>query len=194
MEVSKTMAKKIGVIAEDLSDIGVVSEILKKYMKESDFAIKKFVGNGCGKIRNKCASWADMLTKMGCEHILLFHDLDRRNEADLRRELSDKIAASRAISSIVVIPIQEMEAWLLSDSNAIQRVFRLDKRPDPVAECELIESPKEFIEKTVWKLGRKRYLNTTHNQKIAHEATVNQLKRCPSYLPLDLYIREKVCP
>ena len=76
------MSKKIGVIAEDSSDVEVICEILEKYMDSSSFSVRKFVGNGCGKLRNKCDAWARLLIKMGCDHLLLFHDLDRNKEAD----------------------------------------------------------------------------------------------------------------
>lgn len=183
------LSKKIGVIAEDNSDIEVVSEILAKYINVNDFTVKKFIGHGCGKLRNKCASWAKLLTKQGCSHILLFHDLDRHCETVLRKDLEDKIRLQGICDSIVVIPIEEMEAWLLSDPEAIKSAFSLKSKPKNISDCEAISSPKEYLRNLVWSLGRKKYLNTVHNKKIANLTSLNNLKRCRSFKVLDEYLQ-----
>ena len=186
------MSKKIGVIAEDNSDVEVVKAILAKYLNKNDFQVKKFVGNGCGKLRNKCASWASLLVKQGCEHVLLFHDLDRWCENELRKELEGKLKSKGIPNSIVIVPVEEMEAWLLSDCEAIKRVFNLKAKPKAISMCEDIKSPKEHLRDIVWKQGKKKYLNTIHNQKIASLASLNDLLRCPSYRVLHDYIESRV--
>lgn len=187
------MSKKIGVIAEDSSDISVVNEILMKYMDCNEYSIKKFVGNGCGKLRNKCGAWAKMLSKSGCEHILVLHDLDRNDKSHLIDELSKKVSKDIYPSSIIIIPVEELEAWLLTDAKAIKNVFNLKRAPKKINNSETIDSPKEHLRDLVWHLGRKRYLNTTHNQKIANKSSVTNFLRCKSYKPLDKYIREELC-
>jgi len=187
------MSKKIGVIAEDNSDIAVINEILEKYMETNSFAIKRFVGNGCGKLRHKCSSWAKMLSNSGCEHILVFHDLDRNCEKELRAELSSKVCKENYPKSLIVIPKEEMEAWLLSDLKALKVVFNLKRIPKKISCCESIISPKEHIRNIVWANGKKRYLNTAHNQKIAKHSSISNFNRCASYKPLDSYIRNKIC-
>lgn len=187
------MSKKIGVMAEDASDIEVISEIIGKYLHQCDFSVKRFVGNGCGKLRNKCKSWASLLSKSGCEHIILFHDLDRNNEAQLRRDLESKINKGDFPNSVIVIPIEELEAWLLVDPAAIQKVFGLAKEPRISNQTETIKSPKEHLRYIVWKSGKKRYMNTTHNKKIATEIPIEKLKNCKSYNNFDKYIRDYIC-
>lgn len=187
------MSKKIGVLAEDASDVSVISEILEKYLTKSSFAVRKFVGNGCGKLRNKCGVWARQLTAAGCDHIIVVHDLDRNNEAELRAAIEVNVCKVVYPNSTIVIPIEELEAWLLADVDAIKEVFSLTKPLKPISNCEAISSPKEHLRDLVWRQGRKRYLNTTHNQKIAKKTTVASLQRCPSYLPLDAYIRNQIC-
>lgn len=83
MVISK-MSKQIGIIAEDVSDVEVVTHILGKYVNRNEFSIRRFVGNGCGKLRNKCDSWAATLFESGCHHVMVFHDLDRHDEASLK--------------------------------------------------------------------------------------------------------------
>lgn len=191
MVISK-MAKIIGIIAEDLSDVDVVTNLLGKYVSRNKFSIKKFVGNGCGKLRNKCGSWAVTLFQAGCHYVLIFHDLDRQDEASLRKLLLKKVPKEQFPNSLVVIPIEELEAWLLSDEVAVRDVFGLKKTPRRIEHCESVNSPKEHLRCLVWSLGRKRYLNTTHNKKISKNVTIENLRRCPSYKPLDEYIKSTI--
>ncbi len=186
------MVKNIGLIAEDISDISVIREIFLKYMNHNDFKVRKFVGNGCGKLRQKCTSWTHMLFKQGCEHVVIVHDLDKNIEAELIQLLNEKVPKGKYPNSLIVIPVKELEAWLLTDSLALQKAFKLEKKPKPRKLVEKIDSPKEYLKKLIWKTGRKRYLNTVHNKSIASYTTLTNLKRCKSFLPLDIYIREQI--
>lgn len=187
------MTKKIGVIAEDDSDVEVITEFLAKYMDRNGFSVKKFVGNGCGKVKQKCDSWTQNLFSGGCEHVFLFHDLDRNKENKLRADLKKKVPPEKFPNSLIVIPIEELEGWLLSDANAIKQVFNLQKAPKEIHHCETIKSPKEHLEKLVWQAGKKRYVNTIHNKKLSSHTSLENLRRCESYKIFDSYVVERVC-
>lgn len=187
------MTKQIGIVAEDNSDVEVISEILSKYMQRNNFCVKKFIGGGCGKLRNKCDSWVSSLFKSGCDHVFVFHDLDRNNEKSLRTLLKKKISPDKYPNSLIVIPIEELEAWLLSDVDAIQKVFSLPKTPSKIHECENVPSPKEHLEDIVWKIGKKRYVNTIHNKKISQHTSLENLRRCESFVNFDIYVSENIC-
>lgn len=187
------MSKTIGVIAEDKSDVEVVTEILAKYMARNTFSVKHFVGNGCGKVKLKCDSWYRLLFARGCEHVFLFHDLDRNDEAQLRKSLEKKLPSKDYPNSLIVIPIEELEAWLLSDAEAIQHVFSLPKKPKKIVNCESVASPKEHLADLVWLNDKKRYVNTIHNKRISEHISLENLKRCSSFMILDKYLCENVC-
>lgn len=187
------MSKKIGLIMEDKSDIEIIDQFLLKYLNKSDYTIKKFIGNGCGKLKNKCDSWTNNLFNMGCSCVIVFHDLDRNNEVQLRNDLSKKVPVKKFPKSLIVIPIEEIEAWLLSDENAIKEVFSLKRVPKKIANTEGVTSPKEFIRDMVWRLGKKRYLNTVHNKRIASKMSLDSLKQCPSYIPFHDFVLEEIC-
>jgi hypothetical protein len=186
------MSKRIGIIAEDKSDVEVVIHIIGKYVDRGAFTIRKFVGNGCGKLRNKCDRWAATLFQSGCDHVMVFHDLDRHDKAALKALLRRKVPADRYPRSVVIIPIEEMEAWLLSDERAIQETFGLKKPPPRIENCEAIKSPKEYLAQVVWSIGKTRYLNTAHNERIAERVSIDNLRRCSSFLELDAYIRTSI--
>ncbi|MDF5832226.1 DUF4276 family protein [Pseudomonas syringae] len=185
------MAMKFGIIAEDKSDVDVIKEFLAKYLKPSEFSVKHFVGQGCGKLKSKCQAWAVNLKKSGCDHIIIFHDLDRNDEAKLRSELNAKLSSPGTPLTLVVIPTEELEAWLLADLDAIKLTF-----PHPssvwakkIPHAETIKSPKEFLQKLVHQSCKKIYMNTTHNKAIAANARLENLLTCKSYAPFDEYMK-----
>jgi hypothetical protein len=191
MATSK-VSKSIGVIAEDRSDVDVVSALFEKYVPKSNFTVRHFVGNGCGKLKNKCRTWTETLFQLGCEHVFLFHDLDRQIEAELRKLLEERIPKLEFPTALIVIPIEEMEAWLLSDIEAIKAVFAMKAKLKRYKNCEAVNSPKEEIGRLAWNTNKKRYLNTVHNKRIAEKVSLDNLRRCPSYLPFDAYLKKNV--
>lgn len=186
------MSKKIGLIAEDKSDIEVVTEIIAKYIPRNSFSVKSFVGNGCGKLKQKCGSWVANLVNSGCEHVFIFHDLDRNHLGKLKKMLEGKVPPELYPQSLIVIPVEELEAWLLADRDAIRFAFSLERAPKYINDSESIHSPKEYIAKLVYEIGKKRYLNTVHNKKISEHVTLDNLRRCTSFNCFDKYITEKI--
>lgn len=186
------MSKVIGIIAEDNSDIAVIENILTKYVPRNSFSIKRFVGNGCGKLRKNCRSWTETLFRMGCAHVVILHDLDRNDLNSLRRFLESKVDPATFPNSVIVIPIEELEAWLLTDELAIQQVFNLSKPFKRIANTETISSPKEHLRNLIWTKAKRKYLNTVHNQKIAAAISLVNIKRCKSFLPFDNYVRRSI--
>jgi len=191
MAISK-MTKIIGIIAEDQSDVDVITLLLAKYIEKNQFSVKKFIGNGCGKLRSKCGSWTKNLIESGCHHVILFHDLDRYDEKILRATLEAKVPSKDFPTSFIVIPTEELEAWLLTDEGAIQKAFSLSKTPKRIEDCERVASPKEKIGQIVWQIDKKRYLNTVHNKKIAEHIKLDQIRRCKSFATLDSHILSKI--
>lgn len=75
---------RIGIIAEDTSDVMVVTEIIQKVCA-TNYRVNHFVGDGCGRIVGKCRAWAEQLRQRGCKYLILVHDLDTNSVKDLRR-------------------------------------------------------------------------------------------------------------
>jgi len=180
------MPERFGLISEDNSDIEVIRKILLNYFDDSDFSVKKFVGNGCGKIKQKCAAWTENLLKRGCDHVLIFHDSDNNPTDIIRTLLQNKLG--NHCEAVIIIPIQEIEAWLLSDANAIRTTFNLKRTPKKIHNTESIISPKEYLRDLVWRHGRKPYINTIHNARIAENIALSNFRRCPSFRPLHNYL------
>lgn len=182
------MSLQIGIITEDESDVAVMKEFIRKLIAENAFSVKKFAGHGCGKLKNKCRAWCSNFIDAGCTHIILVHDLDRRKEKPLRRELDKKLDGLATGRKLILIPTVEIEAWLLCDPAALKKVFRMDMPPKLHGTPESIPDAKKYLRDVVWKCCKKRYINTFHNEKIAKEIKLTSLTKCPSFAILPPFL------
>jgi hypothetical protein len=184
------MSAIIGVIAEDISDIDVLDELIKKILPQVKYSIKHFVGHGCGKIRGKSFQWAVVLKTKGCSTLIVLHDLDQHDLSVLRTQLSQALSNCPIPKNVIVIPIREIEAWLISDSLAIQKAMKLNGSIPPFPNPEELIDPKKKIGDVVYlRSGKtKRYLNSAHNRKIAAELDLANVRKCSSFLPLEEFV------
>jgi hypothetical protein len=176
--------KSIGVIAEDHSDIAVVKALIGK-ITNKPFSVKGTAGGGCGKIVGKCRVWAQTLHDQGCRYLFIVHDLDTRVLNKLRAQLVSALRPSPIGLHLIVIPVREIEAWLLSDHVAITKAMKLKDALKQIANPESILRPKEYLADLVYTKSRKqrRYVNALDNEKIAELCAAINLKRCASFVP-----------
>ncbi|MBI3167609.1 MAG: DUF4276 family protein [Chloroflexi bacterium] len=177
------MAYRIGIIAEDDTDINVIHELIKKLARGKIFTIKKFSANGCGKLIGKCYQWSIQLKERGCDFLLVVHDLDEKQESQLRQKLEKVLYTSPIKKRAIIIPIKEIEAWLLSDHQAIEKAMKLKQNIGKIADPQSIGDPKRYLSELIYiKSGKtKRYL-TKDNPKIAEKIDINNLSRCSSFM------------
>lgn len=180
---------KVGILAEEDSDVAVVRLLLIKITPRVSFGVRSFVGHGCGKLRYKARVWASQLADRGCSVLLLVHDLDRQELVQLKAILESALEPSPICPFLVVIPIEELEAWLLSDADALRAAFHLKKRPKCPANPELVADPKRYLEQLVWKASEKtkRYVNTIHDVRIAEHLGIPSVRKCKAFKPLERF-------
>jgi hypothetical protein len=176
---------KYGLIAEDISDIEVIKKLAKKISGKS-ISAAHFIGKGCGPIKKKALGWCKAFETKGCTQILLIHDRDRNDAKTLLEQLSDSIRTAPQEKKLVVIPSEELEAWLLSDTKAIKLALKMRRAIKEEHHPEAIQSPKEYLGSAVWKISEKTisYVNAIHNPLIAEHIDVGKIRRkCPSFRP-----------
>src|SRR5262249_40750824 len=149
---------KIGVIAEEENVVEVLYELTCKLIRENAFSFTRFIGHGCGKLRNKCRAWAAALVRRGCTHLMVSHDCDGGEPNALRALLEAEVKDSGSRFAIILIPVEELEAWLLADPDALQTVFRMQRRPKVPATPERLPDPKKFLERLGAKNSKSQYL------------------------------------
>lgn len=179
---------KIGLIAEDYSDIGVLKELAAKKLRPHKVGFKRFIGKGCGKLRRKCRVWAQNLIRQGCSWVVLAHDLGDCEEKKMRRELEQDISVVSEKARVVLIPVREIESWLLHDPNALVKAFKGRKKPKLPGLPESLSDPKKELEVIIRKNFDKEYLNTVHNVIIAKHIDLNRLHKATSYLPYPFFL------
>jgi hypothetical protein len=186
--------KAIGIIAEDNSDFETSKVLIKRIIKKDNITFKKAIGNGCGKVKRKALDYSKDLNKRGCNLLILLHDLDRNNLTTLKSELETKLKGSPIEKYFVCIPIEEIEAWFLSDPNGIREALNLRKAPNIKGQPQQIKSPKEKLEELVSISSNKEkiYLNTKHNEIIATKLCIDTArKKCDSFSKLYDFLLEQ---
>lgn len=182
------MSKSFGIIAEDESDYKTLRILLNRMLGISNVSTRKAVGKGCAKIKVKCRRYAENLKQRGCNHLIVTHDLDcsdKKKYLLLMRQIKANLSPCPIDNHIIIIPVQEIEGWLLSDLNAIREVFGgPNDATKEFADPEIVQDPKETIGNIVKRKMNKRYVNTIHNEKIAEKVDLDRLYFCDSYKPL----------
>lgn len=193
MNNKKPKVKGIGLIVEDDSDFNSYKKLISRTVKVNNLTFKKANGKGCGKLRRKLIAYATNLHRRKCDMIIVFHDLDRNDLEELSRNLKKLISKSPAPFNYVCIPIEEIEAWFLSDPDIIKEVFKLPKRPNISNLPETIFDPKGKLEDIVYLGSNKRrmYLNTKDNEKLSEKVSIEKMKnKCNSFNELYNYLKE----
>jgi hypothetical protein len=189
------MSVTVGIIAEDESDVEVIDVIISK-STAARYSTKSFVGHGCGKIRNKCHEWAENLRERGCRLLILVHDLDAGSLRELRRALANALGDSPLKPCVIIIPVREIEAWLLADPNAIRTALNIRDPIKRIRNPEGLPRPKEYLRDLIYRTSKKKitYLNTIHNAKIARAGQIANFRNCESFKPLQDFIVKNLPP
>jgi hypothetical protein len=185
--------KSIGLIVEDNSDFTSLKIIISRLIKKDNLTFKKAIGNGCGKMKRKAISYADILSRKGCDLIILVHDLDRNNLIVLNKELNQLLNNSNAKNKFVCIPIEEIEGWFLGDPEGIKNVFKLCRTPKIKGNPQNVASPKERLEDFIHHCSdkSKMYLNTKHNDLLSANLDLEKIsKNCKSFRELEKSLTE----
>jgi hypothetical protein len=184
------MAKVVGLIGENKSDTDVLGAIIRKASPSRRFKFKTFHGHGKGKIVGKCNQWAKNLRDRECTALILAQDLDDDSLTEVKNKLKDALEPSPIANYCVVIPVRMIEAWILSDTEAIKNALNLPSVPNDIPSPELLPDPKSRLAEVIYisSQRRRRYMLTKDNGSIAAHLRLECLRSCPSFRPLEDFI------
>ncbi len=181
-------------LGEDDSDIQTLKVLIRQLVGDEQLPIRGKGFDGCGKLLKDGWKFLKTLPELGCTRFIIAHDADQRDTNKVKRELIDKIIKPSGVKTsicLLLVPVQEIEAWLLADIEAVSNIFK-GWRPKPELNPESIVHAKEQLEK-LGRLagGRPRYLPATHNPQLAKHIDLTKVsKRCPSFRPLEEFVKQ----
>jgi hypothetical protein len=183
-----------GIIGEDESDARTLKELVHCLANDRSLKIKTKGFEGCGQMLRRGAGQIKLFAQLGLTRFIVAYDADGHDPRDRYDEVMAKVIRPSGVQTgyCVLIPVQEIEAWILADIESVSNVFS-SWHPDPITQDpEKIENPKEFLEKRS-RDSRKRpvYDHSTHNEKVARHLNLEIVrKRCPSFAPLVKFVTQ----
>lgn len=172
------------ILAEDDSDAEVLSCIVKRHFDNDHLSVKKKGYDGCGGLCRKGARDIKNWLARGIKRFVVCHDADSNSPTDIREKVLTKIIrpADAEKQCCITVPIQEIEAWLIADEDAINAVipsFQFKGHNQP----EKIQSPKEWlIKQSEAANGKPLYSPKTFNAAVAKHLRFDVVQRkCPSF-------------
>lgn len=155
--------------------------------KNKNIRIKTKGYNGCSEMLRKGANQLGLFHDLGCTNFVICHDADRNDPKLVRSQVLERIVKPSGLhlSCCIVVPVQEIEAWILADISAISNIIKSWK-PSPIMNPESYNDPKEYLEMLSEGANYKpRYDHVIHNPKVANYLDCEVVKeKCPSFLPL----------
>ncbi len=181
-----------GILGEEDSDAQSLKVLVRGLANQANMSILARGFSGCGDLLNKGSRQLRAFADQGCDRFVVCHDADGADPSEKHNEIMQRvIAPSRiATSYCVVIPVQELEAWILADIEAVSNVFP-SWRPAPIRENpEAIRNPKERLQRASQRHNKKPiYDPTTHNQRVAKYLRLDHVRRrCPSFERLSYFV------
>jgi hypothetical protein len=179
------------ILGEDKSDAATLKIIVRRFLADASIRIKQKGYHGCGDL---CANGARPLrafADQGATRFVVCHDADGPDPEPACKRVLEKVIAPAGLqeSSCIVVPVQELEAWILADETAVRKVIpSFDLRA--TANPEQVPGPKEYLE-DLSRTGRSRplYIHAIHNERVAEHLDFDTLyKKCPSFRGLHEFV------
>lgn len=182
------------VLGEDQSDVSTLKVIIKRLAKNDSLSVKGKGYDGGAEMLRKGAKQIELFaSEHKCKRFVICYDADGPDAVRRYNEARQKIVTPCRANGLysIIVPVQEVEAWILADIAAVSNVFK-GWSPDEISNPESIASPKEHLEKLSRNSERRpRYSHATHNEKVAQHLDLEKVaNKCPSFRPLVEFVEE----
>ncbi len=182
------------VLGEDKSDAECIQVLIRKVAGDSTLSVLIKGYDGCANLLKKGAVDLDFYNlRRNCDRFVVAYDADRDDPAARWEEVRSKVVGRSRVAEAaccIVVPVQELEAWLLADLAAAGELWK-GWRPASIENPEAVRDPKEHLEKLSRDAQRRpRYSHAVDNPRLARKVDVAVLERkCPSFRVLAEFVR-----
>ena len=182
---------RFAVFAEDETDAVVLQTIIRKLLGNDRAHVPKKGFRGKGNLLKDIPLEILSYAIKGATHFVICQDSDGETPAQVKTRISNKLSrrSHNHLIYFVAVPVQELEAWLIADEEAIRKAipsFVLKPQANP----EMIPNPKEWlIRRSRINSARPLYAPATYNQKVALHLDLEKVaKKCPSFSELKEFV------
>ncbi len=182
-----------GILGEDDSDAETLKVLVQRLAGNPRLTVKTKGYGGCSELLRKGAKQLQLFKMLSLTHFIVCHDADGPDPQPKRDEVIQRIVRPSGFTEdcCIVIPVQELEAWILADIECASKIFS-SWHPSPIESPERIFKPKEYLER-VSKEGkqRPRYRHATHNERMALHLDLDKVaKKCPAFGTLVSFVKK----
>ena len=184
------------VIAEDTSDVNCLKILIRRLLNNKSITIEGKGFGSCGNMKNKGSEFLAAYNKQdNFRKLIICHDRDNKSHQDIY-DIASKIAKNAKLSSekliCILIPTEEIEAWILADIKAVSCVIPSWQPKENYSNPEDIQNPKEeLIRLSRTNKPKPLYNNNTHNEKIMAHLNLDIVKKkCPSFAELAAFVEQ----
>lgn len=182
----------LGILGEDASDSATLKQLVKRIIAPRTISIRTRDCDGCGDIFRRGGRLLELMHAQGCRKFIVCCDADGAspvaNMVRMQNEVLNRVTFASTVR--LIVPVQELEAWLLADVQKVTR-FMSSWIPRSVSHPEHIASPKEHIKRLSAINGRRPiYSPTVHNPTLAEHVDCAIIdSKCPSFRPFHAFAK-----
>jgi hypothetical protein len=180
-----------GILGEDQSDVETLKVLVRRLAGSESLPVMRKGYGGCAEMLRKGAKQLRLFRDLQCTRFIVCHDADGPDPVLKHEVVRRKVVTPSGIDKgfCIVVPVQELEAWILADIECATKIFTSWK-PSPIENPEHIASPKEHLEKLSRdSKQRPRYSHATYNEKMAKYLDLDKVSRkCPSFSLLAAFV------
>lgn len=178
-----------GVIGEDRSDVDALKHLIYKLSGPGKLPIVRTKGfDGSGELRRRGRQQLELFARENCHRFVVCFDSDRASPAERLECIINDIIKPAGIDKpcCALVPVQELEAWILADLPAVTQVIPTWVPTRTYASPENIVDPKEHLQRLSGMCRpRPLYSNRMHNPRIVQHLDLDIVySKCASFRPL----------
>lgn len=175
------------VLAEDDTDFQTFKVIIRRLLGDAGITIKGRGYDGCGDMLNKGARFLAALNPPENFRCIVVHDCDGVGAEERQKQVVQRIFAPAKVRAKcgVVVPKEEVEAWILADLDSLSAVIPNWKSPLNYARPEEIRNPKEQLHRLARDAKSRPRITEANNPKLASALRLDIVaSKCPSFQSL----------